>query len=89
MSGERSFVPQNSLHDGGEAAMEIRAIACILCGSAFGLLLILAGYRRLRQVALAPGPGTRESIFWGLTGIALGLALIAGIVWFLFSPEPK
>ena len=79
------------------ASMMFRALSCAVFGSALGFLLIVAGWRRLRQAATGAGPegvragtgsGTRESIFWGMVGIILGVAFIAGVVWFVVSPTP-
>ena len=67
----------------------MRAIACALFGVAFGVGLIVAGWRRLRQVGIGAGPGTRESVVWGTIGIALGVALIAAVVWMVAGPPPE
>lgn len=66
--------------------LHYRVYMGILFGAVFALAFIFVGIRRMFEAG--SGAKKRESIFWGLVGIAIGLGLFWWIYHFVTDPVP-
>jgi multisubunit Na+/H+ antiporter MnhB subunit len=59
-------------------------ISSVIFGAMFGIVLVVVGIRRLLEARR--GHDVFGCILWGSVGVALGFALIAGMIWVLALP---
>jgi hypothetical protein len=68
-------------------AMEIKLIMLVVFAVLFGIMFIIAGFRRM--FGKSETSTRRESIFWGVVGVFIGCALISGFGRMIFGRRPN
>ena len=64
-----------------------RALGSVLFGAMFGIVLVVVGIRRLLEARR--GNDVLACMVWGSVGVALGFAMIAGVIWLLTLPPAQ
>jgi Na+/proline symporter len=66
--------------------MLAKGLVGVIFAAGFGVVFIVAG---LKRIFSRTGDSRRaDSIIWGAFGVALGAAILVGVAWFVFGPQP-